>query len=405
MRVISVVSRNFAPLILSLHLGVAKAADVPPTAVLTQIVRKLNGGDVHPRASVDFVRQTSVGSNSICQMQPSEMQLRRNNKLLRSYSVLLDHQGSTNTEPRELFAALTRLTVDSDGAARAYHPEDPEGEGVCRRMPTPEGGVLAAGVCAIARLRDSGTFIFRGVERLERQDLIREWKEIWPRIRNRELKSIDLQEVMTTAVPTGAYLFYWDARKLTAVFQDDIIPKDFAGYPCSRGAESKYPGYFVAATALRDDTAVVRPDGCKPSSFIDAEAIPFIALPKGGFGLIGVGDVFVAHIERNGVGRFVPGVVADVGPIGRMGEGSIALNAALLNQTGPVLSMREPWNLDISGSSVSILVIGGTRAKLNGDYSRENIERVADGEMTRWGNGNFVSRFENCKAMAVVNKQ
>jgi hypothetical protein len=168
--------------------------------------------------------------------------------------------------------------------------------------------------------------------------------------------------------------------------------------------ESRHPGYFVAATSLNGN-APARADGCSPARYIDAEQIPFLVLPKGGFGGVGIGDVMVARMKRDGVERTIYGIVADAGPAHQLGEGSAALNAALLGRTRPLINMRDSWALDIEGSAVTTLVLGGTRDKFRGDYSRKNVEAVAKAEFTRWGGADPLARLDACVARAKVNRK
>jgi hypothetical protein len=129
--------------------------------------------------------------------------------------------------------------------------------------------------------------------------------------------------------------------------------------------------------------------------------VPFVVLPKGGFGKVQIGDIAVVRHKD----RTVYAIVGDAGPASKFGEGSIALNAKLLGKFGdPFLNMKATWTLDIQGAAVSMLVLGGTRGKLNDDYSPQNIEVVARRELARWnGNGDPLTRFEACRAAAAVN--
>ena len=65
-------------------------------------------------------------------------------------------------------------------------------------------------------------------------------------------------------MPAFYYLFYDKTRRVTFLLKNNIIPTDRAGYPCLRGAESRYPGYFVASTTLQKSGAKARDDGCTP---------------------------------------------------------------------------------------------------------------------------------------------
>jgi hypothetical protein len=372
--------------------GVANAQDVPPPDILRTIVGKLEARPA-PTAVV-FQRPASAPeTDNVCRLQHFDMVLTRNDRPVRTYSVMLDM-----ARPRQFFAVLTRIAVDADGSSRAYHPEDPEGEGTCWHV-----GDRLEGVCALDKFSSGRILLFRGAERMTKAELVSEWHDIWPLIRDKRLKSIDLRAAAGPDAPEGYYFFHWRARNLTAFFRSTIVPMTNDGYPCVHGRDSNHPGYFVAATTLTRN-ATARADGCAPARYLDAEEIPFFVLPKGGFGDIGIGDVMVARLKRDGMDSTVYGIVGDAGPPHKLGEGSIALNAALLGKSGePVLNMRETWALDIEGPPVAVLVLGGTRHLLNGDYSRSNIEQIARGEFARWGGGDPFRHLDACTARARIN--
>lgn len=87
-----------------------------------------------------------------------------------------------------------------------------------------------------------------------------------------------------------------------------------------------YRGYYVSTTSLQQSD--IR-DLRSPKRYIDATKIPYIALPPdfaARFG-IALGDLAVVVNQANG--RSAYAIFADVGPRGRIGEGSIALARAL----------------------------------------------------------------------------
>jgi hypothetical protein len=213
------------------------------------------------------------------------------------------------------------------------------------------------------------------------------WQGIWPLIRDRKLVPIDLKRYVPSA-PDGFYLFYWKERNLTALFKREIIPQASDGYPCRHAS-----GYFVAATTLKQDGAVM-PNGCAPSHFIDPEQIPFFVLPDDLFGNARVGDVVVARRA----GHLVYGVVGDTGPLGQLGEGSIAFNQELLAKSGAIDNDHDVNALDIDTGQVAVLVLGGTKSLFNGDYSRRNIEEIGRREFARWNGdpSNPTARLDAC---------
>lgn len=62
--------------------------------------------------------------------------------------------------------------------------------------------------------------------------------------------------------------------------------------------------------------------------------------------------------------------------------------------------------LDISGVTVSILLLAGTKRALNGDYSTENIQRVGRNELANWNGGDkdISRRLDACVRQAPKNR-
>jgi hypothetical protein len=375
----------------------ANAEDVPPREALAAMVRQITSKPV-PTAITFHPRTGAV--DSLCRLEPARMNLTRNGSAVRSFSVLVDHISGAE-EPGQFFATLSRLAVDADGAGRSYHPEDPLGKGECERVTGPDGRPSLSGICALDQFSSGGAYVFNGTQKLSKDAFVSNWQSIWPKIRDRSLKSVVLADVYPD-VPKDFYFFHWRERGLTAFFKDNIIPKDHEGYPCRYGAaDGPRDGYFISSTTLENDSAARR-DGCAPHRYLDAENVPFIVLPKGGFGRVQVGDIAVVGRKD----KVVYAIVGDAGPATKLGEASIALNAMLLGKFGePFLNMKATWSLDIdSGGPVSLLVLGGTHRNLRGDYSAHNVEAVARQELARWnGHGDPLSRFEACRAMAPVN--
>jgi hypothetical protein len=347
------------------------------------------------------------GNDEMCRMQNFEMLLQRedNKNGPNKYFVLLNPQKEgSRIVPRQMLAVISRLAVDADGSERAYHPEDPYGKGVCERQTSADGKLWLNGICALDTFNSSGIRIFQEAKRVHLLDPSKQmkvsaanlsdiWKEIWPLIRDRKLKSHDLKTVAPDA-PSGYNMFYWRDRKITAMMKRAIIPSTNDGYPCLRGSESRYPGYFMAATTLTQGSAV-RPDGCTPDRFIDATRVPFFVLPGGNFGEIEIGDIVIGIFKNDRVERVAFGIAGDAGPIEQFGEGSVAFNQILLGKTAQfVMNVQDVYALDIDSellekekATLGILILGGTKRRLNGNYSRENIEMIGHEELARWNGG------------------
>lgn len=375
----------------------ATAQDVPPPDVLDAIVSQITSKPVPTAITFD---ESSGPTDNLCRLQHARMNLTRNGSTVRRFSVLVDHSQGKDS-PRVFFVTLSRVAVDADGSGRGYHPEDPLGRGVCERVTGPDGKPGLSGICALDQFSSGGAYVFSGTQKLTKDAFVSNWLAMWPRIRDRSLKPVVLADVVPD-MPKEFYFFHWRERGLTAFFKDNIIPKDNAGYPCryqtSDGARN---GYFISSTTLEAD-ARPRADGCAPNRYLDAEMVPFVVLPKGGFGKVQIGDIAIVRFKD----RVVYAIVGDAGPATKLGEGSIALNAKLLGKFGePFLNMKATWSLDIdSGGPVSILVLGNTRASLAGNYSPHNIEQAARRELAHWnGGGEPLARFDACRAMAPVN--
>jgi hypothetical protein len=381
------------------------AQDAPPRelldALLPQLVRKL------PATRISFEPASDANIDQRCGMPPFKMTMAREDKS-RSYSILASRKESSGP-PKDVLVRITRLAVDADGAGRAYHPEDPYGEGICKEVRQSDGAVELDGICALDPFASASIRIFLGPKRLSKTsepELAREWKDFWPQIRDRRLKSFDLEKLAGRQVPGDYYLFYWKERNLTAVFTRNVIPTSRDGYPCVRGPETRRAGYFVSATT-HTRAADERPDGCAPDRYLDAEQIPFFVLPGASFGQVNLGDIVVGYLKTGAKEKVVFGIVGDIGPFDQFGEGSIAFNRSLLEDWSVVMNSKNANALDIdlrdkAERALAILVLGGTRDALYGDYSLGNIMRIGIQELASWG-GTDLQRLRACVAAAKVN--
>jgi hypothetical protein len=110
-----------------------------------------------------------------------------------------------------------------------------------------------------------------------------------------------------------------------------------------------YRGYYVSTTSLEDANTKRDAD---PRKYVDARKIPYIVLPvevAGKFG-IRLGDFAVVSNQSNG--RLAYAIYADVGPSGKLGEGSIALAKVLGLPSNPRSGGVEDgvWFLVFPGS-------------------------------------------------------
>jgi hypothetical protein len=97
------------------------------------------------------------------------------------------------------------------------------------------------------------------------------------------------------------------------------------GNPVVQGASDPAPGFYVSPTSLEDPTKA-RTD---PRRYVDASTVPYLVLPpevRDTFE-ISLGDLAVVANGRRGLTSAA--IFADIGPRGKIGEGSVALATQL----------------------------------------------------------------------------
>jgi hypothetical protein len=95
------------------------------------------------------------------------------------------------------------------------------------------------------------------------------------------------------------------------------------GAPVVQSASDPFPGFYVSTTALEDR----RFKAGDPRRYVDSSRVPYVVLPPQLLKEAKLGDFAVVINEQNG--RVAFALVADVGPRDKLGEGSMALAAAL----------------------------------------------------------------------------
>jgi hypothetical protein len=400
------------------------AQDLP--ANLKDIASKLG----KKRATTVSFSSAGPSTAPACGLAPFNVTLSRGS---RSFTHAVLSEPGDKARRKTIFVVTGGLASDADGSPRAYHPEDPTGTGSCTLNPDRNGHLVPSGsVCALDSFSDGGIAVFKGTTQLRDSTLKEDWLQFWSLIRERKLQSFDLEKVLGASLGYHYYGFYWKQKDMTAVFKDENVQRTADGYPCTRGASSRYAGYFVAATTLRHSADHAGADVGRPSTFalasadvdaanspaagnsiapaecdafrnIDSETVAYFVIPGGTLGDATIGDIVVARIKTSDGDRYAYGVAADEGPIGKFGEGSILFNQQLLGKTGAVMNNRGLNALDIDHTPVAIAILGGTRDLLKGDFSQGNVERVAKAEFARWGGGGDPEkRMDACAAAATV---
>lgn len=369
----------------------AWAQQKPNEADLASIIAQL-GAHHREGSRVKFVNVDSTMSRA-CRMSAATMKVSRGEDS-KSFPVLIEKHGSPSSA-RQMFVKLKRITVDADGAGRAYHPDDPFGD--CSQAPGQKR------VCALDNFSDAGMRLFLGATRLKRPDaksqtsdapaFLPNWRDLWPLIRDQKLVPLPLS---TIGAPEGARdftLIHWADRNLTFAFNPKIVPATRTGYPCRFDQDSESSGYFISATTFKKPSRTGA-DGCKPQQYLDAEKVPFLVVPTGNFGGIELGDLAIGFLRKPDALHIAYGIAGDTGPYDHFGEASIAFNKALLGQHRSIenaadanrldINLAEPARLRLAGASMAVLVLGGTKKLLGGDYSAANIRRVGKAQLKRW---------------------
>ena len=140
-----------------------------------------------------------------------------------------------------------------------------------------------------------------------------------------------------------------------------------------RQRNGPYRGFYISTTSLQQKS--VR-DITNPNRYVDARTIPYIALPKDfaeRFG-IGLGDLAMVINEANG--RSAYAIFADVGPRGRIGEGSMALARELGIPVDPRHSQAF--------GQITYLILPGSGADGWRRITPAGIRVVAEKSLEQW---------------------
>ena len=137
-----------------------------------------------------------------------------------------------------------------------------------------------------------------------------------------------------------------------------------------------YRGYYVSTTSLEHNN--VR-DRRNPKRYIDARTVPYIALPPDFVSTFGIhlGDLAVVVNQAND--RYAYAIFADLGPRGRIGEGSIALARALGMGANPRHGGVE--------NGITYLIFPGSAAPAGGRVTARSVRLSAAGLYQQWGGG------------------
>jgi len=141
------------------------------------------------------------------------------------------------------------------------------------------------------------------------------------------------------------------------------------GTPLIQTDADPAPGFYISTTSLEDPNY----DRKDPRRYVNAEAVNFIVLP----GRLGLGNKLgdFAVVIRPVTGAYGYAVYADVGPVKQIGEGSIALAAALGIPSSP----------KSGGIAHGIAYIVFPGSAQGWPLSKPEIDQYASGLFSTWG--------------------
>lgn len=149
------------------------------------------------------------------------------------------------------------------------------------------------------------------------------------------------------------------------------------GIPVIQTESDPNPGYFVSMTALIDSTKP-RND---PKRYTDSNRIPYIVLPKDMAGSARLGDYCLVFNKKNNMLAYA--IFADIGPKGKIGEGSVALARKLGISSDP----RK------GGTKDSLLYVVFPQSGDKKPQSTAKIRSAGAKLFTKWGG---IHKLKNC---------
>ena len=236
------------------------------------------------------------------------------------------------------------LAVNTDGAPNSYHPSDFLGE-----------------TKAINRI-DNGITIRKAAK---------------PKV---ALPVSEKLAVFNSWVQSGT----WNEPSGYNISWKNVIAADAAGLPCV--FKQQDAGYFGSLTALKNGLPLSQAGECQRANQLDQRFVPAIVLrgnsnPLKNFGAR-VGDLLIAINPTSGVA--VPAIVGDSGDGNRIGEGSVALNMALLGKTVQPANYQQAKQLDTGTQDIIVAVIPGSRSFA---LQRPHTSETISGRAKSWASG------------------
>jgi len=167
-----------------------------------------------------------------------------------------------------------------------------------------------------------------------------------------------------------------------------IATKDAAHNEPVVQSDGPYQGYFVSTTAFENPAF----DAGDPRRYLDSRTVPFVVLPRGSH-FFSKGDAFsdggaalgnVAFVYDPASQRYAFAIVGDLGPTKALGEGSIALAAALRGKAidPATLTGKQATALALAGPIVTVVFPG---TQVEAPYDNAQIDKAGTAVAERMG--------------------
>ena len=261
---------------------------------------------------------------------------------------------STTGEKAIFFTA--DLDVNTDGAARSYHPDDPRGQRL-----------------ALNNIANAITKIFNAKG---------EPFNCEPRSGACFTRFIDVFEASRDAGYQREGHPHFETTGIIPWHRDANLGRDV---PCTIKT-GEFAGYFVSQTALIVNTGA---DVCDQNRYLDALSMNAIVLPRGtkwkSQGVVTDHGDLVAVVDAE-TGRIAFGIVGDSGPAKAIGEGTVALAASLGEVSiSPTANFRDIKALKRSRVSTVIFPTRDVPHMTANHFSQADIDRLGAEALVSFG--------------------